>query len=58
MEEIKITVNEKELELLQKIIGIGVYNGNHIEPKAYNPNGEEYKILCQLFNKTFLPKRR
>lgn len=46
-----ITITEKEQKLLQKILGIGVYNGNHIEPVAFNPTSEEYKTLCDVFNK-------
>ena len=51
MKEITITLNEKEQFLLSTVLGIGIYNGNHITPKAFVPDPEEYKMLCRLFNK-------
>lgn len=41
----------EEVTLMYKLAMMGVYNGNHIEGKAFNPTPREYKMLCQIANK-------
>lgn len=41
----------EEVALMYKLAMMGVYNGNHIETKAFDPDPREYKMLCQIANK-------
>lgn len=47
----KIEITKEERDIILKMCGIAIYNGNHDEPKAFDPNAGEYQIVCTLFNK-------
>ena len=47
----QLNITEKEKEILNKILGIAVYNANHMDIQAFDIKPKEYKIVCQLFNK-------
>lgn len=44
-------LTEKEKALLDRITLLVVYNGNHIEPKAYEPTPEEYRMIFDIRKK-------
>ena len=47
-----IVIDKAEAKLLKKILSAVVYNGNHVQPKAYVPKDRgEYCIACDLLNK-------
>ena len=52
-EEASISFTKAEANIIQKALGIAIYNGNHAQPKAFVPNGKEYPILCKAFNKVY-----
>ena len=41
-------LNEREKELLDKLTLMAIANGNTVNPKAYEPTPEEYKILHDI----------
>ena len=47
----KVEITKEERAILLKLCGIAIYNGNHIDPKAFEPDPVEYKVVCGLFNK-------
>ena len=49
-------LTQSEIELLDRITLFAVYNGNHIEPKAYDPTPEEYKVIFDIRRKLELNK--
>lgn len=51
-----VEITKEERDMLLKMCGIAIYNGNHDEAKAFAPNGSEYKIICKLFNKVNFAK--
>ena len=51
MNEINITLNEKEQKLLYRILGNEVSNANTVYPELFELDPSEYKTLCSLFNK-------
>ena len=46
-------LNDKELALLDKLTLHTIANGNSVNPVAYEPTPEEYKMLHQIRSKLF-----
>ena len=46
-----INITEEERIMLDKLLGIAVWNGNHADQIAFETNGEQYRDVCHLYNK-------
>ena len=50
-----LNLTNKEIEVLQKCIGLAVKNGNTVRPEAFVPTPDEYKSICSIFNQIVNP---
>lgn len=45
-----LELTREQMQIIHDLVWIGINNGNHIEPKAYEPTPEQYKTLCSIAN--------
>lgn len=46
-----MSLSYEEMKLISEMVWTGIYNGNHIEPKAFDPTPEQYRMLCDIANR-------
>lgn len=45
-----LELTREQMQVIHDLAYIGISNGNHIEPKAYEPTPDQYKTLCSIAN--------
>lgn len=45
------TFSYEEEKMLSEMIWIAIANGNRVEPKAFDPTPEQYRMLCGMANR-------
>ena len=43
-------LTREQVQVIHDLVWIGIANGNTANPKAYEPNGDQYKTLCSIAN--------
>lgn len=46
-----LELSKCEILILQKVLRLGICNGNRVDLLAFDPSPNEYKIICSLFNR-------
>mgnify|MGYP006958209165 CR=1 FL=1 len=46
-----MTLSYVEMKLLEKMVWMAIKNGNNVELEAFDPEPEEYKMLCEIANR-------
>ena len=47
-----MTLSYRETKMLLEMCMIGIANGNSATPKPFDPTPEQYKMLCDIANRS------